>query len=52
MEEAIRLVNTMATRLMGCGKMNPFKPMEGKVLPPISSKNHKGLLTKELVEVL
>jgi hypothetical protein len=42
----------MVARLMGHGKMNPFKPMEGKVLPPSSSKNHKGLLIKELMEVL
>lgn len=52
MEEAIGLVDTMVARLMGHGKMNPFKPMEGEVLPLSSSKNHKGLLIKELVEVL
>jgi hypothetical protein len=52
MEEAIGLVNTMVATLMGHGKMNPFKPMEGKVLPASCSKNHKGLLIKELMEVL
>jgi hypothetical protein len=52
MKEAIGLVNTIVARLMGCGKKNSFKPMEGKVLPPSSSKNHQRLLIKELVEVL
>jgi hypothetical protein len=52
MEEAIVPVDIMVARLMGLGKMNPFKPTKGKVLPPSSSNNHKGLLIKELVEVI
>jgi hypothetical protein len=41
MEEAIGLVDTMAARLMGHGKMNPFKPMEGHVFPPSCQESQR-----------
>jgi hypothetical protein len=31
-EEAFGIMDTLATKLVGSGRMNPFKPIEGEVI--------------------
>jgi hypothetical protein len=48
---AFGIMETLATKLVGSGRVNPFKPTEGEVVLPSSFKNHKGLLVKKMVSV-
>jgi hypothetical protein len=49
--EAFGIMDILATKLVGSGKVNPFKPTKGEVILPSSFKNHNGLLVKKLVSV-
>jgi hypothetical protein len=49
--EAFGIMDTLATNLVGSGRVNPFKPTKGEVVLPSSFKNHKGLLVKKMVSV-
>jgi hypothetical protein len=49
--EAFGIMDTLARKLVGSGRVNPFKPTEGEIILPSSFKNHKGLLVKQMVSV-
>jgi len=49
--EVFGIMNILVGKLVGSGRVNPFEPIEGKVILPNSFKNHNGLLIKRMVRV-
>jgi hypothetical protein len=49
MGEAFGIVDTLVASVVGSGRVNPFKPIEGEVVLPSSFINHKGLFIKKMV---